>query len=295
MRKKLKFLAVCFAILTIGCLAGACATNASEPAITSETSQNSAPATTAATTTAQTSAAQVETDPAVPTLPPNVSGKVEIRTISTSFSYAFNSYLITSVEGETAVVDPALMPKLKKLALEPVIICSTHKHDDHNDKTFTDSFDCEKILSQSGDVTVGSLHVFTIPCSHDGDAIQPDSTNVIIVFEVNGLRIAHMGDIGQTSLTEDQLEKLGEIDIAFMQFENSFSSMNLTNMKGFTLIEQLNPKIIIPTHYKEASIPVFEEKYGAITYYDDLFAIGTEDLPEETLNVVIIRNNYIFE
>lgn len=232
MRKKLKLLSVCFTILIIGFLTGACKANPSEPA--------------------------------VPTLPPNKSGKVEIRTISTSFSYAFNSYLITSVEGETAVVDPALMPKLSNLALDPVIICSTHKHDDHNDKTFTDAFDCEKILSQSVDVTVGSFHVFTIPCSHEGDAIQPESKNVIIVFEVNGLRIAHMGDVGQTSLTEDQLEKLGEIDIAFMQFQNSFSSMTLENMKGFTLIEQLNPKIIIPTHYKKEAIPVLEEKYGAM-------------------------------
>ncbi len=293
MRKTLRILAICFAILTVGCWAGACAANASESAITSDTSQNSVAATTAVTTAAQTSAAPVETVPAA-TLPPNVSGKVEIRTISTSFNYKFNSYLITSVEGETAVVDPTQMPSLKKLALEPVIICSTHKHDDHNDDNFTNSFDCEKILSQSGDVTAGSFHVYTIPCSHDGDAIQADSTNVIIVFEVNGLRIAHMGDIGQTSLTEDQLEKLGEIDIAFTQFENSFSSMDLKNLKGFTLIEQLNPKIIIPTHYTEAAVPVLEEKYGAITYYDDLFAIGTEDLPEETLNVVIIRNNYIF-
>jgi len=292
MSKTPKFLSVLFAILMVGCWAGACSASPSGPIITTDVSADS---TTSSTTIPTTTAAPTETVPAVPTLPPNTSGKVEIRTISTSFSYAYNSYLITSVEGETAVVDPAQMPKLRKLALDPVIICSTHNHADHIDDTFTDSFDCEKIICQSGDVAVDGFHVYTIPSAHNGDAILPAGGCEIIVFEVNGLRIAHMGDIGQTILTEDQLEKLGEIDIAFMQFENSFSSMNLDNLKGFALIEQLNPKIIIPTHYTENAIPVLEEKYGEITYYDDLFAIGAEDLPEEALNVVIIRNNYIFE
>ncbi len=296
MSKTPKVLLVLFAILMVGCWAGACSSDPTGPILTTDASRNSASATTTvATTAAQTTATTVETAPAVPTLPPNVSGKVELRTISTSFSYAYNSYLITSIDNETAVVDPAQMPKLRKLALDPVLICSTHNHADHNDDTFTDSFDCEKIMSQSGDVTVGSFHVYTIPCAHNGDVILPAGGNEIIVFEVNGLRIAHMGDIGQTTLTDEQLEKLGTIDIAFMQFENSFSSMNLDNLKGFTLIEKVNPKIIIPTHYTEDAVPVLEEHYGAITYYDDLFAVGAEDLPEETLNVVIIRNNYIFE
>ncbi len=54
-----------------------------------------------------------------------------------------------------------------------------------------------------------------------------------------------MGDIGQNELTEEQLDAIGEIDIAFMQFENSYSRMNLDNLKGFTMIEQVNPRIVI--------------------------------------------------
>jgi hypothetical protein len=67
-----------------------------------------------------------------------------------------------------------------------------------------------------------------------------------------------LGDIGQTTLAKEQLEKLGNIDIAFMQFENEYSDMSIKNKKGFKLIEQFNPKIVIPTLYKDESVSAFE-------------------------------------
>ncbi|NLO10007.1 MAG: hypothetical protein GX129_09110, partial [Clostridiales bacterium] len=124
------------------------------------------------------------------------------------------------------------------------------------------------------------------------DIIKEANQNVIIVLEVDGLRIAHMGDIGQTELTEEQLTGLGEIDIAFMQFENSYSSMTLKNEKGFYLIEQLNPTIVIPTHYSLNALPLLEEKYGAITKIENKLDINKEDLPEGSMNVYIISNEY---
>jgi L-ascorbate metabolism protein UlaG (beta-lactamase superfamily) len=103
-----------------------------------------------------------------------------------------------------------------------------------------------------------------------------------------------MGDIGQETLTEEQLEEIGPIDIAFMQFDNSFSSMSLKNMKGFNLIEQLNPKIIIPTHYAKADIALFDEKYGGVTEFENVLTVSAEDLPEDTMNVYMISNTHYY-
>lgn len=290
MKKRTIMIFLCSVLLLSGCAS-------SDPVIQPTENQTTMAAqamqTTAATSTeSETTATTVATEP---TLPPNTSGKVEIRTISGAMTTPFNSYLITSAEGETAVIDPCMMPAKKKLNIDPVIIASTHRHDDHNDQNFTNSYDCEKIIRKLADVEVGGFHVYTVESAHSSDVINSSGGNTMIVFEVNGLRIVHMGDIGQTTLTEEQLEQLGTIDIAFMQFENSYSYMDLKNEKGFTLIEQLNPKIIIPTHYTENSIPVLAEKYGEIQYFDDLLAISTEDLPKDTMNVYIIRNNYLFD
>lgn len=218
----------------------------------------------------------------------NASGKVMIQTVSESISYPFTSYIITSVNGESIVVDPSQMPETSLVEINPAAILCTHSHPDHTDSKFTDPYEVPKLMFEEGEINTKDFHIYSILSAHRGDEIG--TSNVIMVIEVDGLRIAHMGDIGQTALTEDQLKALGEIDIAFMQFENSYSGMNLKNELGFTLIEQLNPKIIIPTHYTEAGEPVLVEKYGDITEFENILEISKEDLPTTKLTVYKILN-----
>ncbi len=288
MKKRLISFVLVIAVIMVGCASGATTEGTVTSAVHAE-------ATSTETTAAVSTTKQTEVTTYTPeTLPPNTSGKVEIRTISVSYSIPNNSYLITSAGGDTVAVDPAEMPSRERLLINPILIVSTHDHFDHVDPEFTDSYDCEKIIAEMGEVTVGNFHVFTILSSHTDDNISETAGNMIIVFEVDGLRIAHMGDIGQTILTDEQMEQLGEIDIAFMQFDNSFSYMSVKNEKGFTLIEQLNPKIIIPTHNSALGTQTLIAKYGPITEVDDILAISVEDLPEDTLNVYIIKNNHIY-
>ncbi|MDF2539327.1 MAG: hypothetical protein K0S76_2348 [Herbinix sp.] len=224
----------------------------------------------------------------------NDSGKVLIQTVSQNVTYPYNTYIISSVNGENVVVDPSMMPKKEILDINPAAIISTHNHPDHSNPAYTKSYDCPNILYVKGEIKTEDFNIYSIPSSHDSDTITEAPTNVLVVFEVDGLCIVHMGDIGQTTLTKEQLTELGEIDIAFMQFENSYSSMDLENMKGFNLIEQLNPKIIIPTHYTNNSLAELEAKYGAVTEFVNSMEISKEDLPEDTLHVYRISNTHIY-
>ena len=225
----------------------------------------------------------------------NDSGKVRIQTVSKSSTYPYNSYIITSVNGESVVVDPTAMPDVSIVDINPAAILETHSHPDHTDNKFLKAYDCQQLLYKKGDITTNDFRIFSILSSHSNDTITETNMNVIIVFEVDGLRIAHMGDIGQTILTEDQLKELGDIDIAFMQFENSYSNMSLENEKGFNLIEQLNPKIIIPTHYSNNALPIFKERYGDITEVDNILEISKEDIPTEGIKVYRILNNHKYQ
>ncbi len=223
----------------------------------------------------------------------NESGKVLIQTVSKSSTYPYNSYIITSVNGESIVLDPTAMPKKEECNINPAAILSTHTHQDHIDAVFLNSYECEKLAYKKGEIDTEDFHIYTILSSHNGDTIAETNLNVIIVAEVDGLRIAHMGDIGQTALTEEQRKELGEIDIAFMQFENSYSNMSLQNGKGFNLMDQLKPKIIIPTHYGNAALPMLEEKYGVITELENILEISEEDIPEQTA-VYRILNKHVY-
>lgn len=225
----------------------------------------------------------------------NTTGKVLIQTVSSNKTYPYNSYLITSSKGETVVVDPTKMPKKELIDFNPVAIVSTHSHTDHTDRDYTNSYNCKKILYTKDDIKTRDFHIYSFASSHSVDTISDSEQNVIVVFEVDGLRIAHMGDIGQTKITDDQMKNLGKIDIAFMQFENSYSGMTLSNEKGFHIIEQLNPTIVIPTHFTDASFPVIEQKYGAITNFENSLAINKGDLPEKKLTFYHIKNSLKYD
>jgi len=223
----------------------------------------------------------------------NTTGKVQIQTVSGSMAYPYNSYAITSIEGETVIVDPTEMPSKELVDLKPAAIVSTHDHMDHVDPKYTASYDCQKISYKKADIKTRDFRIYTVLSAHQSNVIG--TTNVIIVFEVNGLRIAHMGDIGQDALTKAQLKEIGKIDIAFMQFENNWSSMRLASEKGFKLIEQLNPAVIVPTHYTDAALPVLEKKYGTITDFTNVVAVSKADIPVKPLTVWRILNTHKYQ
>jgi len=295
MKRSLFPIALALSILLAGCSAGAAADTSAASQSAAATTAATAAATSAQTTAAATAAETTAAADLVLPLTGNTSGKVQIQTVSANPSYKYTSYIITSIEGESVVVDPTMMPDKKTVDISPAAIISTHSHDDHICKVFTDSYDCQKILYEPGDIKTLDFHIYTVASSHANDTILAKPSNFIVVFEVDGLRIAHMGDIGQTVLTDDQLAAIGPIDIAFMQFENSYSDMSLKNEKGFNLIEQLNPKIIVPTHYTDDAIPVLTEKYGAITELENVMTISKEDLPQDTLQVYHITNTHKYK
>ena len=68
------------------------------------------------------------------------------------------------------------------------------------------------------------------------------------LIEIAGLRIGHFGDMGQNAFTEEQLEVLGDVDIALTQLNNPYSEMNAVNRKGINLMNQIMPRLVIPTH-----------------------------------------------
>ncbi len=65
-------------------------------------------------------------------------------------------------------------------------------------------------------------------------------------MDMGGLRIVHFGDTEQKTLTEEQLEALGDVDVVFMEFFIDFPSVY--KYKCFDMMDQVKPRLIIPTH-----------------------------------------------
>jgi L-ascorbate metabolism protein UlaG (beta-lactamase superfamily) len=107
-----------------------------------------------------------------------------------------------SADGTIIVADPTSMPTPEDLYLIPDAITVTHTHSDHFDPEFIDLIKCKKSIATVEKFDVNDVHIYGIGSSHRGSIInQKTPNNVIYVFEVDGLRIVHMGDIGQEHLT----------------------------------------------------------------------------------------------
>lgn len=221
----------------------------------------------------------------------NNTGKTIIRTISRNIQFPNNSYMIISKSGTVIVLDPTSPVD----GIKPDVITVTHDHFDHTDPKFLEKNNTVKqSFAKPESFTVKDVKVTGIASAHFGKEISSElPNNVIYVFDVDGLRIAHMGDIGQVKLTEEQLAALGKIDIAFMQFVNSYSNYSVENGRGFDLIEQLKPQIIIPTHSNSDANDKIARIVGAQEKVKGKLVLSKDDLSDGKRKVVIIDNDKI--
>lgn len=252
-------------------------TPSTKTAVSTTANTTSLPSTAAASTKVDNSA-----------LIKNDTGKTIIRTLSTDITYTNTCYGIISKSGTVAIADPYSVP----LGLQPDLITSTHNHPDHNDNILDSNTTCKKSYYTAENFEVKDIKVSSIAASHMGDQINKDiPDDVIYIYEVDGLRIAHMGDIGQTKLTDEQMKALGKIDIAIMQFDNSYSDYSLTNGYGFKLIEQLKPQIIIPSHSSDATTDEIAKIVGSKEVVQDVYSVSKDDLKDGKRKVIVIKDN----
>jgi L-ascorbate metabolism protein UlaG (beta-lactamase superfamily) len=164
------------------------------------------------------------------------------------------------------------------------VLLTTHTHDDHYVPTFVDDFPGKQLFVCSGRLTADGVKVLGIAAAHSqGDPIKArGGSDYIYVVDIGGLRVAHFGDLGQDRLTSEQLERLGSVDVAVMQLSNSFSQMDLVNKKGFKLMEQVKPRLIVPTHSDAEATKYAAELWPVVFTERDGVTLRAGDLPAET-------------
>jgi L-ascorbate metabolism protein UlaG (beta-lactamase superfamily) len=189
---------------------------------------------------------------------------------------------ITTPDGWRVLIDVANPSKLTSPPTEQDILLVTHVHNDHYNKTFIDSFPGQKLIVEEGLIELPGVSIRGIASAHNtGQEFTPkDGTNYIFIIDVADLRLAHFGDIGQEEFTPEQLEALGQVDVAMTQLVNSFSYMNMENLKGFNLMEQLNPRMIIPTHSSKQATEEAVNRWAGYACEQPCF-ISKENLPPE--------------
>ncbi|MBI2996926.1 MAG: MBL fold metallo-hydrolase [Deltaproteobacteria bacterium] len=107
-------------------------------------------------------------------------------------------------------------------------------------------------LTSSGDnwrpinTSVRDISVYTVPAYHDKSQGLQRGKNAIFVFRVDGLCIAHLGDLGHL-LTPAQLKMMGKIDVLLVPIAGGYFTVTASEAREVT--QQVKPRIAIPQHY----------------------------------------------
>ncbi|OGZ59588.1 MAG: hypothetical protein A3B96_02055 [Candidatus Spechtbacteria bacterium RIFCSPHIGHO2_02_FULL_43_15b] len=157
--------------------------------------------------------------------------------------------------GEKALI---LDPFEKSIGLTPPavsadIVAVTHDHKDHN------NFQTVKgeyfLINSPGEYEIKGVKIAGIPSFHDNEKGAKRGLNTMYLIEFEGMRVLHMGDFGQDSLEDKQSELLGTVDILMVPVGGTFT----IDAKGAVgIINQIEPKIVIPMHYKISKLTISE-------------------------------------
>jgi L-ascorbate metabolism protein UlaG (beta-lactamase superfamily) len=181
--------------------------------------------------------------------------------------------------------------------LEADILLITHHHHDHdNIRAVSGS---PFLIEGAGEYEIKEAFIQGVPSWHDNLLGKERGTNTIYTIEVEGMRLCHLGDLGQKELTADQLERIGEIDILMIPVGGIYT---ISAKEAPKIMAQIEPKIIIPMHYQ---IPKLNPPAGGKLDGLDKFLktmgiksieplpkllIKKKDLSEEEVKIVVLKH-----
>lgn len=164
---------------------------------------------------------------------------------------------ITTKDGTVIVTDPfdaSVGYPVPRSAAD--IVTESHQHHDHNDVSNLEKADL--VLSEPCDTRIGGVRFSTVSAYHDDANGAKRGPNLLFVIEADGLKIAHLGDLGH-DLNEEQLAPLRGADVLFLPIGGFYT---IGAEQAERIRRQIQPRLTIPMHFLTPAIgfPIGDEK-----------------------------------
>jgi L-ascorbate metabolism protein UlaG (beta-lactamase superfamily) len=143
-------------------------------------------------------------------------------------------------------------PKPEGVSADLVLI--THEHADHNGVE-TIGGDPAVLRSTAGRLESPVGEVVAIASEHDEAAGTKRGPNTIFVFALDGIRIAHFGDFGQSAMRDEQAEAIGQVDLVFLPVG---AGPTIGPEQASAIVQRLSPRWVVPMHYRTHRIGFLE-------------------------------------
>jgi L-ascorbate metabolism protein UlaG (beta-lactamase superfamily) len=177
-----------------------------------------------------------------------------------------STFLMSTGEGLKVLMDP-VNPSMIKVELPEAIdlVTVSHEHPDHNYVALAKGNPII-IRGLNGsefakvDTIFKGIHVRTIGSFHDNQGGSQRGKNAIFIFELPGLKVVHLGDIGHV-LNESQVSAIGATDILMIPVGGG---PTIDLQSAMEVIKQLKPRVVIPMHYSPANAPAGGFRLGTV-------------------------------
>jgi L-ascorbate metabolism protein UlaG (beta-lactamase superfamily) len=141
-------------------------------------------------------------------------------------------------------------PKPDGVSADLVLI--THEHADHNGVE-TIGGSPAVLRSTAGRLQSPLGEVVAIASEHDEAAGTERGPNTIFVFGLDGIRIAHFGDFGQSAMRDEQVAAIGQVDLVFLPVG---AGPTIGPEQASAIVDRLRPRWVVPRQYRTHRISV---------------------------------------
>jgi len=196
-------------------------------------------------------------------------------------------------KGVSILIDPFS----KEIGLRPPkikddLVLVSHHHFDHDN--IADANPEAFIIDSPGEYEKHGVSVRGIKSFHDSSGGSERGLNTIFIIKAEDMTVCHMGDFGQGKLEDKQVEEIGDIDILMVPVGGVFT---IDYEGAVNVIRQIEPKMIIPMHYKVKDLKVdiagpdkFLKEIGLTPEKIDKLKIAKKNLPVEEMKLILLQN-----
>lgn len=150
-----------------------------------------------------------------------------------------HSCFLVEAADYSIALDPygdGIVPGLRPLTIEANQVLTSHDHGDHNATSVVQLEPCG----------ASPFTIARMQSAHDDQDGALRGKNTIHILEAAGIRIAHLGDLGQ-ALTDAQAAEIGRLDALLIPIGGHYT---IDAKQAYETAQRLSPTVTIPMHYR---------------------------------------------
>jgi len=157
------------------------------------------------------------------------------------------SFLITSENGTRIITDPYVAGNglnYAELNETADIVTVSHDHFDHNQVSAVGGN--PQVVKEATPAEIKGIKFRGINTYHDANQGKDRGDNVILCFNVDGVNVCHLGDLGHP-LSDQQIADVGSVDVLLVPVGGFFT---IDAEVATRVCNKIKPRVIIPMHVK---------------------------------------------